>query len=335
MQRALTFSGYEIMAVWGEGQHNGKQGTAVFPAAMRWLWKNWPSPVKAGMSRNPYLAAILIPGEDWELVGKDYSFTEGTATDARGRVFYQDIPNSKTYMVEENGRLSSLNLNAKKSSGTSFGPDGKRYVVAGATNQLLSYDTSGKESVLADSIAGNDLVVANNGNIYITAPDGVQKASKIFLIRPNGEKLVVDEGLKFANGITLSPDQTQIYVTESATHWVWAYQVAPDGRLTGKQRYGWLHVPDTQDNAWSDGLRCDTAGRIYVTTRLGIQVLDQLGRVNAIIPIPAGQPSNLCFGGSGFDTIYVTAVDKVYRRKLRVRGANNFAKPSRPIPTNL
>jgi hypothetical protein len=39
MERALVFSGYSVQHVWGEGQHNGKQGGAIFPAAMRWLWK--------------------------------------------------------------------------------------------------------------------------------------------------------------------------------------------------------------------------------------------------------------------------------------------------------
>ena len=113
----------------------------------------------------------------------------------------------------------------KRASGTSFGADGKRYTVAGKTNQILSYDDNEKETVIADSIAGNDLVVANNGNIYVTSPDGTTKPSKLYLIRPNGEKLVVDEGLKFANGVTLSPDQTQLYATESASHWVWIYKI--------------------------------------------------------------------------------------------------------------
>ena len=147
--------------------------------------------------------------------------------------------------------------------------------------------------------------------------------------------MILDEGIKFANGITLSPDQTQLYVTESATHWVWVYQVQPDGTLAFKQHYGWLHVPDNDDNAWPDGLRCDTAGRIYVASRLGIQVLDQTGRVNAIIPIPAGQASNVCFGGRNFDILYVTAGDKVYRRKFKVRGANTFEKPIKPVAPRL
>ena len=68
MERALTFSGYEVQHVWGEGAHNGQHGTSIFPEAMRWLWKGWPQPVKKGTSRNQVLNDILIPGEDWQLV---------------------------------------------------------------------------------------------------------------------------------------------------------------------------------------------------------------------------------------------------------------------------
>ena len=65
MERALTFAGYEVNHVWGEGGHNGKHATEVFPDAMRWLWKDWPAPVKAGAG-SPQLQEILIPGEDWQ-----------------------------------------------------------------------------------------------------------------------------------------------------------------------------------------------------------------------------------------------------------------------------
>jgi sugar lactone lactonase YvrE len=150
----------------------------------------------------------------------------------------------------------------------------------------------------------------------------------LYLIKPSGEKKVVDEGLKFANGLCFSPDQKQLYVTESATHWVWAYQIQPDGTLAHKQRFGWLHVRDVDEN----GLKCDRDGRIYVATTSGIQVMDQLGRVNTIIPVPKtkGQVSNLCFGGPNFDTMYITCHDKVFKRKLKVKGVNNFETPIKP-----
>lgn len=336
MERALTFAGYEVQHVWGEGAHNGRQATAVFPSAMRWLWKDYPKRVVAGKSKNQFLSDILLLDGGWELVGEGYGFTEGTATNASGEVFYQDIPASKTYKVGLDGKVSVLNIDAKRGSGTAFGPDGNRYVVAGGTKQVLRYGKDGKEKIVADSISGNDIVVARNGNIYMTSPNGSERPGKLYLIKPGGEKVVVDDGLRFANGLTLSPDQTQLYVTESASHWVWIYAIQADGTLTAKQRYGWLHVPDDAENAWSDGLRCDTSGRIYVSSRIGIQILDQTGRVNAILPVPAvGQASNLCFGGINFDTLYVTAVDKVYRRKLRVRGVNSFQEPIKPVRPRL
>jgi sugar lactone lactonase YvrE len=202
---------------------------------------------------------------------------------------------------------------------------------------VLRYDANEKETVVADSIAGNDLVVAKNGNIYVTVPDGESRRGKLYLVRPGGEKLMVEDGLKFPNGVTLSPDQTQLYATESASHWIWIYKIKPDGTLGYKQRYGWLHVPDTDENAWPDGLRCDTAGRVFVASRLGIQVMDQLGRVNAIIPIPSSnsQASNICFGGAAFNILYVTCGDKVYRRKLNTRGVNTFAEPVIPVNPRL
>jgi gluconolactonase len=91
-------------------------------------------------------------------------------------------------------------------------------------------------------------------------------------------------------------------------------------------------VRDVDENAWSDGLKCDRDGRIYVTSLSGIQVMDQLGRVNAILPTPAakGQVSNLCFGGPNFDILYASSADKVFRRKVKVKGANGFEKPIKP-----
>jgi sugar lactone lactonase YvrE len=124
-------------------------------------------------------------------------------------------------------------------------------------------------------------------------------------------------------------------VAESASHWIWVYSILPDGTLANKQRFGWLHVPDNKENAWPDGLKCDREGRVYVMTNMGVQILDPIGRVNAIIPVPSGQPSNCCFGGPDFDVLYVSSGTKVYRRKLKVRGCNPFEAPNKPPPPRL
>jgi gluconolactonase len=336
MERALQYAGYEVNHAWGEGGHDGIQATAVFPDAMRFLWKDYPKPVVAGVSKNAFTHTITLPDEGWELVGSGYGFTEGTGVNAAGEVFFQDIPNAKTYKVGLDGKLIQLKIDSKKAGGTAFGPDGKRYTAATGTNQILSYDKDNKEAVVAGDITCNDLTVANNGNIYVTAPNGNDKPGKIYLIKPNGEKIVADEGLKFPNGLALSPDQTELYVNETDTHWVYVFSVKTDGTLINKQRFGWLHVPDGADNAGGDGIKCDQNNRIYSVTRLGIQIMDENGRVISIIPVPFGNgPANMCFGGPNFDELYVTCKDKVYRRKVGVKGANSFDKPFKPSMPSL
>jgi gluconolactonase len=335
MFRALTFAGYEVTARWGEGGHNGKQGTALFPEAMRYLWKDWPAPIKVGSSKNQMLSDLLIPGLDWELVGEGYKFTEGPSAGPSGEVVYQDIPNSTTYKVGLDGKVSMIDSDSKNASGTEFSKDGSRYEAIKKPLSVVKFDPQGKRSEFATDIAVNDLTITATGNMYASVPDGRDKPGSVFLIKPGGEKVLLDQGLIFPNGVALSPDQTLLYVAESTSHWIWSYQILADGTLGAKQRFGWLHARDTEENAWADGLTCDRDGRIYVATRSGVQVLDQTGRVNAILPTPNGAASNVAFAGKDFDMLYVTANDKVYRRKLKTRGANNWEAPNKPNTPRL
>jgi sugar lactone lactonase YvrE/enterochelin esterase-like enzyme len=335
MERSLVFAGYEVNHVWGDDGHNAKQATEIFPEAMRWLWKDYPAPVRAGAG-SPQMKEVLVPGEDWKLVAQGYKFTEGPAVNEKGEVYFNDVPNSKTYKVGLDGALTTFLEDSKKGDGQAFGPDGRLYAVAGGAEQIVAYDAEGKATVIADGFRGNDIVVRHDGSIYVTNPgwNGTDP-SKVYYISPKGEKKVVDTGLRFSNGVTCSPDQTLLYVADTRTHWVYSYQIQPDGSLLHKQKYYHLHVPDSADDSGADGMRTDKDGRLYVATRLGIQFCDQAGRVNGIIPTPNGRVANFCFGGPNFDTLYAACGDRVYMRKLKVKGSNAFQAPTKPKPPNL
>jgi hypothetical protein len=62
MERALSFAGYDVQHAWGLGTHDGQQAAAVFPDAVRWLWRDWPKPVQAEISGNPVLKSVLRDG---------------------------------------------------------------------------------------------------------------------------------------------------------------------------------------------------------------------------------------------------------------------------------
>ncbi len=80
----------------------------------------------------------------------------------------------------------------------------------------------------------------------------------------------------------------------------------------------------------------DVEGRVFVATKLGVQVLDQLGRCNFILSKPTNATINgLAFGGMEFDTLFVTCGEHVYRRKLKVRGAQSYLAPVTPPKPGL
>jgi sugar lactone lactonase YvrE len=68
---------------------------------------------------------------------------------------------------------------------------------------------------------------------------------------------------------------------------------------------------------------------------MGVQVCDQAGRVNCIIPTPNGRCSNLTFGGPEFNLLYATCGDKVFARKVKVTGANGWQPPHKPAAPRL
>lgn len=63
----------------------------------------------------------------------------------------------------------------------------------------------------------------------------------------------------------------------------------------------------------------DTNGWLYVATTLGIQVCDQAGRVNFIIPTPQ-LPHDVCFGGKDLGELFIACGDKIYKRSTKVHG---------------
>lgn len=334
MERSLTFAGYEVQHKWGTGPHNNQHATQLFPEAMTWLWKDWPEPVQAGKG-SPQLQQILIPGENWKLVGEGYRFTEGPAVNAQGEVFFNDVGASKTYRIGADGKPAVFLEDSKRGDGQIFGPDGRLYANAAAVQKVLAWDAEGKSTDIAEGFRGNDIVVAHNGGMYVTDPFTTPNKSSVWYVSPTGDKKLVDTGLIFANGLTLSPDQSLLYVADSRSHWVYSYQVQPDGGLKYKQKYFHLHVPDNAEDSGADGMRVDTEGRLYVATRMGIQVCDQAGRVHCIIPTPNGKIANLTFGGPKYDVIYATCGDKVYSRKVKAQGVNAYQAPIKPAPPRL
>ena len=332
MLSALEFAGYDVKHEWGDGGHSGKHGGPILPEVLRWLWRDYPTPIAKPVNKRQPVMEVLIPGEEWQLVGSGYKFTEGPAANSRGELFFTDISNSKIHKIGLEGTISVFVDNSQRCAGLMFGPDGRLYGTQTGTKRIVAYDEAGKESVVAEGIDGNDLAVSHTGYVYATEVAG----KKVWLVRPSGEKQVVDTGIANPNGVRLSPDQSQLLVSDTAGPFVYSFQIQEDGSLAFRQPYHRLHLVDGRSGSGADGMTVDTQGRLYVTTHAGVQICDQAGRVIGIIPKPQNAwLANVGFAGAGLDVLYVTTADKVFKRKTKAKGVLTFLPPVKPPAPRL
>jgi sugar lactone lactonase YvrE/enterochelin esterase-like enzyme len=317
MEQALTYSGYEVAHSWDKGGHEMTFATKVFPEAMRWLWKDWPKPIKAGIG-SAYLQQVLLPGETWKPVAGRYRDATSPTANGKGEVFFCDGPADKIYKIGLDGNVSVFQAGCQHATGLACGPGGLLYAIAG--DQVVAYDADGKRTTIAQGVRGRRVAVGANGILYVTsrAEEGA-KGSKLWLITHAGEKGVVDADLACAQSVAFTSDQRFLCVTDGSMHQVYSYLVQPDGSLAYKQRYYFLHV-DTVDSSGADGMCADRDGRVYVATRMGVQVCEASGQTQCIIPTPNGKVSGLCIAGPQCDTLYATCGDTLFQRKVRTHG---------------
>jgi gluconolactonase len=330
MASALKYAGYDSTFVVGTEGHNGKHGSAILPEALRWLWREYPKPIAkstATVERN--VTSFLDPGKEWELVGEGYKFTEGPAVDKQGSVYFSDIPNNRIHKIGPDGKVTVFKEDSGGANGLMFGPDGRLYACQNGRKRIVAYTADGVESVIAEGVNSNDLMVTAKNDIYFTEPP----TKKVWFIDAKGNKRVVHEGITFPNGVRLSPDQALLMVADSQGKWVWSFQVQPDGSLANGLPFHRLETPDESSATGADGMTVDSDGYLYVATRIGLQICDQAGRVVGIILKPQNASlSNVVFGGPDLHTLYVTNGDKVYRRQMRSKGVFPWTVVKPPMP---
>jgi gluconolactonase len=332
MNRALEFAGYDVRHTWGAGTHNGNQAASLFPDAMRWLWRDWPSPIQAGAPGNPVLKTILQPGEDWQVVADGCASVTSLAANPQGQIFYPAQGERKISEIVADGKPIQCAQPAGAAA-FAFGVDGRVYVTR-TEGGLNAKDrvAHGPAEIFGQGLDIASLIVRNNGDIYALTR-ARNSENELWLIRANGEKVRLDKDLKGASGVALSPDGLWLFVAQSLSRTGLSYRVRSDGTVDAREAFYDFYVPTSADDSGAAGIAMDRDGRAYVATRMGVQVFDRNGRVAAILPLPGNAPgTGLCFGGHDFDTLYVASGGKVYRRKLHVPGAPPWAVPMKLPP---
>jgi gluconolactonase len=332
MNRALEFAGYDVRHTWGAGTHNGNQAASLFPDAMRWLWRDWPAPIRAGEPGNPVLKTILQPGEDWQVAADGCASVTSMAANPQGQIFYAAQGAQKMSEIVADAQPSQC-AHPAGTEALAFAADGRVFVTrAEGGVDAVDRAAHGPAKIVGQGLDIGSLTVRNNGDIYaVTRTRNLE--NELWLIRTNGEKLRLDNDLKGASAVALSADGLWLFVVQSLSRTGLSYRVRSDGTVDAREAFYDFYVPAWADDSGAAGIGMDRDGRAYVATRMGVQVFDRNGRVAALLPLPdnAGGTS-LCFGGHDFDTLYVASGGKIYRRKLHVPGAPPWAVPFKLAP---
>jgi enterochelin esterase-like enzyme len=248
MERSLTWAGYDVNHAWGEGGHNQKHASQIFPDVLRWLWRDWQTDIE--VKANP-------KGESkwkgYEVVG-DASTWEALPSLKDGGQYLQI---SETGAVKQ---TKERNTRAITKSGRSFNP-------------------------------------------------------------PKGHSV-------------LCPDQTFVYTSLYPLPVVSSAQVLDGGKAAHEWPFFVLQQAP-HGSCLQGGMCVDAAGRLYVATEIGIQICDQAGRVNSIIPTP-GIATDVCFGGKDLSELFIACGDTIYKRPTKAHGVvSGQQAPIKPAPPKL
>lgn len=295
----------------------------------------------------------------WDLLAGPATITEGPAWDGAG-VCYTSIEADEIRRYDpQTGEIARVYGNSGGANGLAFGPDGALYACEGRGRALVRYGADGTRAVLADRFGGrrlnspNDLALDAAGNVWFTDPrygddhaDRELDHDSVYRIAPPAaggaaarwEIARLTEDTTRPNGILLSWDGRTLYVAQSdyrpgSVRQLRAYPVRADGSLGSP-----VVLHDFGPDRGIDGMCWDAGGDIVATCgwELGgpggrIAVFSDDGAVLEEHPLPAGRPTNCCFGGPDLSDLYVTTIEgHLYR--VRDSGRVGHLGPPRARP---
>jgi gluconolactonase len=270
-------------------------------------------------------AAEPIPGVgpvgEVQRVSTGHEFLEGPAWDGNGRLYFTDIPAANILCLTPDGQVETAVEESRHSNGLMFNRGGE-LLACEMDGQLVAWDLKkNRRRVLARQYDGarfnapNDLVIDSTGGVYFTdpryrAPQPLPQGQEaVYYLPAEGQPVRRVAGdLPAPNGVLLSLDEKTLYVLPSASPTMLAYEVLSPGQVGPGREFCRV---EGDGRGGSDGAAMDTAGNLYLTTALGIQVFSPKGELLGKITLPE-HPANCTFGGPDNKTLYITARTSLY-----------------------
>ena len=174
----------------------------------------------------------------------------------------------------------------------------------------------------------NDLVYADNGDLYFTDPPygfGLEKlltselkeqpVNGVYKLTKSGEVVLLVEDILLPNGIAISNDNKTLYVNSSDVEYpiITKFDITENGLENREIFFDGSELIKSSEG-WFDGLKVHSSGNIFSTGPGGVLILTPEGKHLATI----GTTSNAlnCAFGNNEEYLYITAFDYLARVKL-------------------
>jgi gluconolactonase len=271
-----------------------------------------------------------------ELLYRGCRWAEGPAWFAAGRyLVWSDIPNNRMLRWDEvTGTVGVFRQPSGHSNGNTVDPQGRLVSCEHSNRRITRTEHDGSITVLADRYQGlrfnspNDVVVRSDGSIWFTDPsygigshyEGNQAESEIganhvYRIDPTtGACRAVTDDFEGPNGLAFSPDEQTLYICDSTRRHLRSYALGEDGSLSGGEVFA------TCTDGTFDGFRLDDEGRIWTSAGDGVHCYHPDGTLLGKILVPE-TVSNVAFGGSRRNQLFITATTSLYTINTGVRAA--------------
>ncbi|WP_134666885.1 MULTISPECIES: SMP-30/gluconolactonase/LRE family protein [unclassified Amycolatopsis] len=277
-------------------------------------------------------------GDEWmQRLHTGCRWTEGPVYFPAGRyLVFSDIPNDRTLRWDETtGQVGVFRQPSGYANGHTRDRAGRLVSCEQGHRRVTRTEPDGSVTVLAEHYRGrrlnspNDVVERSDGSIWFTDPsygidsdyEGYQAESEIgachvYRVDPaDGEVRIVADDFERPNGLAFSADESKLYIADTRQNpsHIMVFDVTDDGKLTGGEVFG------TSDNGGFDGLRVDTAGRVWAAAHDGLHCFAPDGTRIGKLLVPE-ICSNLTFGGARRNELFITASSSVYTLRVNFNG---------------
>lgn len=272
----------------------------------------------------------------FEKLGTGCLFTEGPVWHPRGRfLIFSDMPGDHMRRWSAAEGITTFRKPSHMANGNTYDRQGRLLTCEHATSQVSRTEPDGRIAPLATHYRGkqlnspNDIVCRSDGAIYFTDPPygrakfyGVERPPELDIQGvyrvgpdPKSPELVVDD-FDRPNGLCFSLDERRLYINDTARQHIRVFEVTSTGGLTS----GRLWAETTGDKPGApDGMKIDSAGRVYCCGPGGIHLFDADGRLLEVIEVPE-YTANFAWGDDDARSLFITASTSLYRIRTTVPG---------------